>query len=376
MEKVIVEGIIPILIIMVLGFFCGKFKFFDDDQRQGINKLVLNIALPAALFVSIVGVTRQMLAQDITLTIMGFVGVIIMFLLCFFLCRLIFKRDIQEAAVCALIAGSPAIGLLGFTVLDPIYGNTIDTNLAIAVISIAVSAITIPVGYYLINLGQSKAKEKAAKALAYKAPATHPDVLEAPISEAEARDHYFRTGEVKEISVDTPSGQRKSAKEKKDMNMHVAAILNALKQPVCWAPLLALVFVLIGIPVPEQIYPTFDLIARSTFGIMVLAAGIALSTVKFSLNLEVIWNTFYRLILTPAVFLLIGTLCGLAGEGDMLATLVMSAALPTAFSGIIIASRYNIYVREGASTAVVSTICFVVTCIFWTWIIPLVAHMF
>ena len=54
MTRILVNDIIPILVIMILGYLCGKFKFFDDDQRQGLNKLVLNIALPAALFVSIV----------------------------------------------------------------------------------------------------------------------------------------------------------------------------------------------------------------------------------------------------------------------------------------------------------------------------------
>ena len=52
MEKILVEDIIPIIVIMALGYVCGKLRYFDDDQRQGLNKVVLNIALPAALFVS------------------------------------------------------------------------------------------------------------------------------------------------------------------------------------------------------------------------------------------------------------------------------------------------------------------------------------
>ena len=47
MVAILVNDIVPILVIMLLGYICGKFTFFDDDQRQELNKLVLNIALPA-----------------------------------------------------------------------------------------------------------------------------------------------------------------------------------------------------------------------------------------------------------------------------------------------------------------------------------------
>ena len=68
MEKILINDIVPILVIMILGYLCGKFSFFDDDQRQGLNKLVLNIALPAALFISIVSATRAMFAADVIIT--------------------------------------------------------------------------------------------------------------------------------------------------------------------------------------------------------------------------------------------------------------------------------------------------------------------
>ena len=160
MINILVDDIVPIIVIMALGYICGKFSYFDDDQRQGLNKLVLNIALPAALFVSIIKSTRAMLAKDATLTAISFIGVIVMFMVSYYLCRLLFHRSIQEAAVCALIAGSPTIGFLGFAVLDPIYGNTVSTNLVIAIISIVVNVVTIPIGMYLINLGQAKDRAK------------------------------------------------------------------------------------------------------------------------------------------------------------------------------------------------------------------------
>ncbi|MCD8316366.1 MAG: AEC family transporter, partial [Eggerthellaceae bacterium] len=163
METILVSDILPILVIMVLGYICGRVRFFDQDQLQGLNKVVLDIALPAALFVSIVKATREMLISDITLTLLSLIGLVGMFMLSFFLCRLFFHHTIQEAGVCALIAGSPTIGFLGFAVLDPIYGNTTETNLVIGIVAIIVNAITIPIGFYLINIGQERDEAKAKK---------------------------------------------------------------------------------------------------------------------------------------------------------------------------------------------------------------------
>ncbi len=162
MISILVNDIIPILVIMILGYLCGKFSFFNDDQRQGLNKLVLNIALPAALFVSIVNATRHIFAQDIVLTLISIFGVTGLFLLSYVLDKVMFHRTTQEAAVCALIAGSPTIGFLGFAVLDPIYGNNVTTNLVIGIVSIVVNAVTIPIGLALIDQGQAKARAKAS----------------------------------------------------------------------------------------------------------------------------------------------------------------------------------------------------------------------
>lgn len=390
MEKILIQDILPILVIMILGYICGKFSYFDDDQRQGLNKVVLNIALPAALFVSIVKATREMLFSDLTLTILSVVGVVGMFMLSYWLCRKLFHHSMQEAAVCALIAGSPTIGFLGFAVLDPIYGDSVDTNLVIAIVAIVVNAITIPIGMYLINRGQAKDLEKAAKAVsnntlaaeAAPAAAVAAGTVAAGTTASGAAagtkalmtEHEAKKASNKDAELLVADGSKNGQAAKTSKNSN--ALVSALKQPVCWAPILAVVFVLVGIRVPDSLDPCFDLIAKANSGLAVLAAGLALSTVKFSLDKEVLWNTFFRLILTPAVFLVAGILCGMASDPSKLGMLIMAVALPPAFSGIIISSRYNIYVREGASSVAVSTVGFAATVILWVWLVPVVAHMF
>lgn len=389
MTTILINDIVPILVIMLLGYICGKFTFFDDDQRQGLNKLVLNIALPAALFISIVKATRKMFAQDIVLTLISLIGVTGLFMLSYYLDKLMFHRSTQEAAVCAMIAGSPTIGFLGFAVLDPIYGNNATTNLVIGIVSIVVNAITIPLGLSLINRGQAALKEKAKKnnggtevevKLPQKGTAvkkvkkvTVPD--DVPVSDEEAKA-LSEKGIKREIDLVHAEFKNRAGEDNgKHMNPTLKSVLDAIKKPVAAAPLIAVILVLIGIRVPSSWAPTFDLIAKANAGVAVLAAGLALSTVKFSIDKEVIWNTFFRLFLTPAIIVAAAYLFGMGSDPQKISMLCLATGLPPAFSGIIISSRYNIYVKEGASSVAVSTVFFAVSCIFWIWFLPILAGM-
>ncbi|MDU7305166.1 MAG: AEC family transporter, partial [Escherichia coli] len=179
-----IGDLLPIIVIMLLGYFSGRRETFSEDQARAFNKLVLNYALPAALFVSIVGC----------------------FFFSWFGCYKFFKRTHAEAAVCALIAGSPTIGFLGFAVLDPIYGDSVSTGLVVAIISIIVNAITIPIGLYLLN----------------------------PSSGADGKK-----------------------------NSNLSALISAAKEPVVWAPVLATILVLVGVKIPAAWDPTFNLIAKA-----------------------------------------------------------------------------------------------------------------
>ncbi len=391
MISILVNDIIPILVIMILGYLCGKFSFFNDDQRQGLNKLVLNIALPAALFVSIVNATRHIFAQDIVLTLISIFGVTGLFLLSYVLDKVMFHRTTQEAAVCALIAGSPTIGFLGFAVLDPIYGNNVTTNLVIGIVSIVVNAVTIPIGLALIDQGQAKDRAKAStkngikvkinlpQKMTDKTPVKQKEVMIAdgvPVSDIEAKA-LREQGITREIDLVRAEIENHEGKAKKETdNSTKAAVINAIKQPVAAAPLLAVILVLIGIKIPTAWDPCFQLIAKANSGVAVLAAGLALSTVKFSITKESLWNTFYRLLLTPAIIVLVAYLCGRGSDPEKIAMLCMATALPPAFSGIIISSRYNIYVKEGANSVAISTVAFAASCIFWIWLLPILASVF
>lgn len=314
MSHILVADLIPIFVVMILGYLSGKKNAFTQDQTRSFNKLVLDFALPAALFVSIVKADRKMLFDNASLSLISLVGLVGLFMLSYFTIQWFFKRSKSEGAVCALIAGSPTIGFLGFAVLDPIFGTGVETGLVIGIVAIVVNAVTIPIGLYLLN-----------------------------------------------------AGSKTDAKGEKKPN----ALFEAFKEPVVWTPVLAVVLVLVGIRIPDQIDPTFDMLAKVNSGVAVFAAGLTLSAYKIEIDLETIYNTLFKLVLMPGVFLVAGLAVKLPSE--VLQMLVLSVALPPAFSGIIIASKYQVYTRTGTSSLAVSVLGFVIAAPAWIFLTRMLA---
>ena len=151
-------------------------------------------------------------------------------------------------------------------------------------------------------------------------------------------------------------------------------VLNAIKEPVAWAPILAVVLVLLGVKWPEYLDPSFKLISGANASVAVFAAGITLSSVKISINGQAIMGSVLKLVVMPLALLVVGLIFHM--DPTNLKMLVVCGALPPAFSGIIIASRYNCYVATGTSSLALSTILFMGFCPLWIWLTDVALNMF
>ena len=322
LSHIILYAIVPIIVVMLAGFISGKKGVFSGDDSKKFNKVVLDYALPDALFVSIVQSTRADLAKDLKVTLVSTVGIMLCFMLVYFVFKYCFKKNTgADATISALISGSPTIGFLGFAVLEPIFGTSPSVALIVAIVSIVVNAIGIPVGLSLMNASLEK---------------------------------------------QNPGSTKKESPWK--------PVLHALEQPVAWAPILAVVWVLIGIPWPKELSPSFNLIAKANASMAVFSAGITLSAVKISINWQAILGSIMKMVMMPAVVLIMGLLCHM--DPLNLKMLVVAAALPPAFSGIIIADEYDTYVATGTSSLTLSVILFVGFCPLWIWLTDLALTTF
>lgn len=330
-------AIVPIIVVMLLGYISGKKGVFTAKDGKAFNKVVLNYALPAALFVSIVGADRQMLIEDIKLTIISLVVIMACFMAVYFIYAKCFKGNTgAEGAIMALVNGSPTIGFLGFAVLQPIFGYDASVALVVAIVGIVVNAVGIPVGLSLLNAAQDKTS--AAKTL--------------------ANGGTVAAGTATVAVGMTPKGTPHRSSGWK-------AVLHALEQPVAWAPILAVIWVICGIPWPKYLDPSFNLIKGANASMAVFAAGITLSAYKIDINWAAILGTILKMIVMPALLLVVGLIFKM-GEKN-LAMMVMAGALPPAFSGIIIADEYDCYVAESTSSLALSVVTFIGFCPFWMW---------
>ncbi len=322
MLHIILYAIVPIVVIMLAGFISGKRKVFNGDDSKKFNKVVLDYALPAALFVSIVQASREDLAKDLRLTLVSLIGIMGCFMLVYFIFKYCFKKNTgADAAVSALISGSPTIGFLGFAVLEPIFGTTPSVALVVAIVGIVVNAVGIPVGLSLMNSS---------------------------------------------LESQSPGSTKKESAWK--------PVIQALEQPVAWAPILAVILVLCGLKWPAWASPSFDLIAKANASLAVFSAGITLSAIKFSINWQVILGSIMKMIVMPLVVLVLGLLFHMNPLN--LKLLVVAAALPPAFSGIIIADEYDTYTATGTSSLTLSVILFVGFCPLWIWITEMALKAF
>ena len=314
-SHVILYAIVPIIVVMLAGYIAGKKGAFTGEDSKKFNKVVLDFALPAALFVSIVQASRADLVKDIKLTIVSTIGIMACFMIVYFVFKYCFKKNTgADAAVSALISGSPTIGFLGFAVLEPIFGTSPAVALVVAIVGIVVNAIGIPVGLSLMNASLEK--------------------------------------------------QNPGSTAKKESAWK--PVLHALEQPVAWAPILAVIWVVVGIPWPKELSPSFDLIAKANASMAVFSAGITLSAIKIQINWQAVLGSIMKMIMMPAVVLILGLVFKM--DPLNLKMLVVAAALPPAFSGIIIADEYNTYVATGTSSLTLSVILFIGFCPLWIWL--------
>ena len=323
MTHIILYAIVPILVVMLAGYIAGKKGAFTGGDAKKFNKVVLDFALPAALFVSIVQADREMLAKDLKLTLVSLVVIMFCFMLVYFIYKYCFKKNTgADAAIMALISGSPTIGFLGFAILEPIFGTTPTVALVVAIVGIVVNAVGIPVGLSLLNASDAAQEAKAGK---------------------------------KKESAWKP-------------------VIHALAQPVAWAPILAVIMVLVGIKWPDYLSPSFNLIAKANASMAVFAAGITLSAITVKINWQVILGSILKMIVMPALLLIAGLLVHM--DPLNLKMLVVAGTLPPAFSGIIIASEYNTYVANGTSSLTLSVILFMGFCPLWIWLTDLALAAF
>lgn len=311
MLETIITALLPIVVTLMLGYFAGWERSFSQDQATVLNRMVMLYALPLMLFAGILSTSLSAITQNIPLFVWTAVGMVGGLILVFVLSRFVFRSSAQLAALRAIAIAGPAVPFVGTPVLGVLYPNGAD--IAIATGSLLMNLVQVPLALIFLVGGQQDA-----------------------------------------------SAPRKSA-----LAIVGGSLLNAIRQPVVWAPVLAFILLLSGLELPRSLKGSFTLLGQSTGGVALFAVGIVLFSQKVSVSLPVIVNVISKNLLLPGIILALMLVFGVPVTERGLVSVTL--AIPTASIAVIFAVEYKCGTQEMASTLFWSTLLSILTMGMFIW---------
>ncbi len=287
MFDTILTALLPITVVLILGYLAGYHQDFSKDQAGVLNKMVMLYALPLSLFSSIATSSMSEILKEKEILLGLFIGMIVFYLVVYLITRFLFKQNSRLSALISLTIAGPAIPFVGVPVLGELYGSV--SSIPIAVGSIYMNLFQVPLTIILLNLG-----------------------------------------------VKNTDGTQ--------TNSFVSNIINAVKQPVVWAPVLGLLFVLIDLKFPTALIDSFTLLGKSTGGVALFASGIILFSYKVVFNKSVLAIVLSKNILIPLAIWGVSLLLNF--PSSVLKETVVTMSIPTASVVIMLAIQYE----EGQQT--------------------------
>jgi predicted permease len=314
MAETLAIALVPIFFGLLLGYFAGASKIIDNVNLRTLMSFVMNFALPCALFLSIVKVPRAVLwSHGQTVWILAVVYLLI-FAATYFYGRRLPGTTPQDASVLAMTVGFPNLTAVGIPLLDAVYGP--QTGILIA-IGLAVGTLTIT----LIGLA----------------------ILEDGTPGGHARTPFKRVR---------------------------IAFLGAVRRPVIWAPAAGLAAVLCNLTIPVYVVRSLSLMGVATAGGSLFLTGLIFSAHRFSLTWSVLLGAITKNLAQPALCL--GIAWAVAMPLDLLRPLVLVAAIPSGFFGIVFGKGFDATPPEASSSLVLSYIVSIISLPGW---IVLLGHL-
>jgi malonate transporter and related proteins len=298
MLNMILNSLVPVFFVMALGYLAGWMRDIDNHHVAELNALVMDFALPAALFVVMVQTPRILLLQQITLLLVLALSMLAIYGVIFGLQRSLFKLDTPQAAVQSLTVAFPNLASAGLPLVGSVFGakNTVAVGISIAVGSIVLSPLTL----VLLEAGE---------------PTTR----------------------------DIPALRR-----------IIYSLGKSILKPVVLAPIIGMVLSLCDANPPALLATSLSLIGVGAGGIALFLTGLILSSQRFMLNGNVTSGTLLKNVVHP---LLAAALVAALSAPPLIAReAIILCAVPSGFFGILFGLRYGIVSLDAGSTLIASSV--------------------
>jgi malonate transporter and related proteins len=308
------------VVTFLLGFVAAWRHDFGSKDASTLNRMVLLYAVPLALFAGTVTTSPRALSQDIPLVIALCVAIIGLYGVVFLFSRIVLHMEVSTCALAALTASAPAVPFVGPAVLGNLFGGL--SAIPIAVASLVINLTVVPITILLLALDSTRRNRQEKTPLAER-------------------------------------GQHSATAPRSHASVLAARLVETVKEPIVWAPVLALIIVLSGFHMPQLIVHSLSLLGQASGGVALFACGIVLASGKIKLNRYVWFFVFLKNIVQPA--LVLGGLRWFGYGNPVISEAALTTAIPAMPIVIMFALRYRIVQAEAASAVFLSMMSSVLT---------------
>lgn len=300
------ESVAEIVIVIALGYWLRNSGRLGDEFKGNISFLIMNIALPASIFVSVLKyLTRDKLASLSGGLIFAFGSFVVSYIVAWLLTKLLRIREGRRGTFINMFANA----------------NTIFIGLPLNMALFGTKSLPYFLVYYVMNTVSTWAVGV-----------------------------FF-------ISNDDPTAKNS---DKKDFNWR-----KLLPAPLVGF-LVSLIFLLLAIPIPGWITKTLDMVGgivtpMSLIYIGIILADAGLKSIKF--DRDTIWALLGRFVFAPAImicFVMFGSSIGHGLPALESSTLIIQAAAPGLAVLPILVDQSHGDVDYATNLVTTSTVLFVV----------------
>jgi predicted permease len=303
-----------------------------------------------------VTIKRSTLTSDLGLAAAIAAGMLGTYVVTFLIVRFALRRPAGVSALTALAVGAPAIPFAGVVVLGYLYGPSLSA-VPVAVGALVFNVIEVPVTLVLLSVAAGSAAAASATAPGVATPVTQkperPPAL--PLRPAFAAGSAGPTATAMQAqAAPAPTAGPPPAAPAAGRESLAQHVRSTVKEPVVWAPVLALVLVVVGVQLPFALVNAMKLLGSATTGVALFASGIVLFSQRIAVSRFVAGAVAMRNVVAPAAVWVILAAIGMSHTDLRLA--VLANALPAPVAAVIFAVQYRQGQREMASVVLFSSV--------------------
>jgi len=294
MLTIILDALVPVFFGLALGYLAGWTRDVNNTHVAELNVLVMDFAIPAAIFATVAQASRATLIGQLGLAAILSLSMLLLYGAIYLMAVCVYRATPAEAAVQACTTSLPNYAAAGLPLISALLGNAGSVS---AAVSIACGAIVVsPLTLVILESTAQKPGER-----------------------------------------------------------HIGGVLmRAFRKPIVLSPLLAVLFAATGIGLPELATRSLVLIGQVAGGTALFLTGLILSAQKLRLGRSAGIQTLTANVVHP---LLAAGLAWLFAVSPLTAReAIVLSALPAGFFGILFGLRFGISSEVVGTTVIASTI--------------------